>query len=108
MAKSATGLKQETAGALCYLFGPVTGVLFLVLEKDKFVRFHAMQSIVTFVGLFIVDFVLGMTVILAFLIPLVMILGFVLWLVLMYKAMQGQMWEVPFFGKISKQLLPKV
>ena len=106
--KSTTGLKKEMAGALSYLFGPVTGGFFLVLEKDKFVRFHAMQSIVTFGGLFVVNIILTMTIILAFLMPLVMILGFVLWLVCMYKAMQGQEWEVPFFGKIAKQLLPKV
>ena len=40
--KTTTGLKKETAGALAYVLGPLTGVLFFVLEKDPFVKFHAM------------------------------------------------------------------
>ena len=53
-----TGLKKETAAALSYVLGPVTGVIFLVLEKDPFVRFHAMQSIVVIVVLFGLQWVL--------------------------------------------------
>ena len=108
VAKSTTGLKKETAGALSYLFGPVTGVLFLALEKDNFVRFHAMQSIVVFGGFFILNIILTMTIILALLIPLVMIVSFVLWLFLMYQALQGKEWEVPYMGKIARQLLTKI
>lgn len=103
-----TGLNKNTAAALSYVLGPITGVIFLVLEKDPYVRFHAMQSIVTFVGLFILDWVLVLTVILALLVPLVGILGFVLWLLLIYKAWQGEEWEVPVFGKVARQLLSKV
>ena len=76
--KTTTGLKKETAGALAYVLGPLTGVLFFVLEKDPFVRFHAMQSIVIFVGLFAIQWMLGLTIILAILIPLVGIVSFIL------------------------------
>lgn len=100
-----TGLKKETAGALSYVLGPISGLIFLVLEKDPFVRFHAMQSIVTFIGLFILDWALVLTVFLAILVPLVGILAFILWLILIYKAWQGQEWEVPIFGKVARQLL---
>ena len=103
----ATGLKKETAGALAYVLGPVTGVIFLVIEKDPFVKFHAMQSIVTFVGLFALQWILTFTIVLVFLVPLVGILMFVLWLLLIYKAWMGQMWEVPVFGKLAKQLVKK-
>lgn len=103
----ATGLKKETAAALAYVLGPVTGVIFLVIEKDPFVRFHAMQSIVTFVGLFALQWILTLTIILVFLVPLVGILMFVLWLLLIYKAWMGEMWEVPVFGKLTKQLLKR-
>ena len=103
----ATGLKKETAGALSYVLGPVTGIVFLVLEKDAFVRFHAMQSIVTFVGLFVLQWAFAFTVILLPLVPLISIVGFALWLILIYKAWQGDKWEVPFLGKITKQLLAK-
>lgn len=108
MRMAGTGLNKNTAAALSYVLGPITGVIFLVLEKDPYVRFHAMQSIVTFVGLFILDWVLIFTVILAVLVPLVGILGFVLWLLLIYKAWKGEEWEVPVFGKISRQLVSKV
>ncbi|MEK7111697.1 MAG: DUF4870 domain-containing protein [Patescibacteria group bacterium] len=99
-----TGLKKETAGALAYVLGPITGVIFLVLEKDPFVRFHAMQSIVVFIGLFVLQWALGLTLILLPLVPLIGIISFVLWLLLIYKAWQGTEWEVPFFGKLARNL----
>lgn len=102
-----TGLKKETASALCYVLGPVTGIVFLILEKDPTVRFHAMQSIVTFVGLFALQWILTLSIILVFLVPLVGILMFVLWLLLIYKAWMGQAWEVPVFGKLARRLLKK-
>jgi uncharacterized membrane protein len=100
-------LKKETAGALAYVLGPVTGILFLIISKDSFVKFHAMQSIVIFVLLFAVQLALGLTIILALVIPLINILGFVLWLVCIYKAWQGREWEVPFAGKLARQLVKK-
>lgn len=103
----ATGLKKETSGALAYVLGPITGVIFLILDKDPFVRFHAMQSIVVFVGLFVLQWVLALTLILIPLVPLIGLLGFVLWLLLIYKAWQGQEWEVPFFGKFARKLAKK-
>jgi uncharacterized membrane protein len=107
-AKSATGLSKNTAGALAYVLGPVTGVVFLVLEKDAFVRFHAMQSIVVFVGLFLLQWVFGLTIILLALVPLISLFGFVLWLILIYKAWQGEEWEVPVLGKYARKLVKKV
>jgi uncharacterized membrane protein len=108
MAVSSTGLKKETAGALAYVLGPITGVIFLVLEKDPFVRFHAMQSIVVFVVLFALEWIMGVTIILAILVPLVGLAGFILWLMLIFKAWQGQEWEVPFLGKFARQFVKKV
>jgi uncharacterized membrane protein len=104
----ASELKKETAGALAYVLGPITGVIFLIIDKDPFVRFHAVQSIVVFVGLFILQWVLGLTIILLPLVPLVGILSFILWLVLIYKAWQGQEWEVPVFSKITRQVVKKI
>jgi len=106
--KTGLGLKKETSGALAYVLGPITGVIFLVFEKDPFVKFHAMQSIVVFVGLFAIQWMLGLTIILAILVPLVGIVSFILWLMLIYKAWQGEEWEVPFAGKLVRQLVKKV
>lgn len=103
--KSGTGLKKETAAALSYVLGPITGILVLLLEKDPFVRFHAMQSIVVFGGLVVLQFVMGVTVILAALIPLTSLLGFALWLVLMYKASQSERWKVPVLGEYVEKFL---
>ena len=102
-----TGLKKNTAGALAYLLGPITGVIFLILEKDPFVRFHAMQSIVVLGGLWVLSWILPFTIVLIFLVPILMILGFVLWLVMIYKAWQGEEWEAPVLGKVARKLLVK-
>ena len=74
-----TGLPKNTAAALSYVLGWITGIVFLLLEKDPFVRFHAMQSIIVFGGLMILSLLPVVGWILS---PLVMIGGFILWLVL--------------------------
>ncbi len=103
-----TGLKKNTAGALAYVLGPVTGIIFLILEKDPFVRFHAVQSIVVFTLLwFILPWVLGLTVILLVLAPIVWVVSFVFWLMCIYKAWMGEEWEVPVLGKFARQLAKK-
>lgn len=108
MEKKESETKRETAGALSYVLGPVTGVFFLVTSKDPFVRFHAMQSTVVFVALMVLQWIFGITIILIPLSALVGVATFILWLVLIYKAWQGDQWEVPILGKVAKDLLKKV
>src|SRR5690242_21642620 len=56
VAKSSTGLDENVAALLSYIFGWVSGLIFFLIEKDsRLVRFHAMQSIL----LNIVALVLG-------------------------------------------------
>jgi uncharacterized membrane protein len=107
-AKSQTGLDKNTAGALSYVLGPISGVVFLLIRKDAFVRFHAMQSTVVFGGLYLLGLVFRMTRVLSSFSDLLSLLGFVLWLVLIYKAWQGKEWEVPVLGKYARQLVKKV
>lgn len=106
--KSSIGLSKETAGALSYVLGPVSGIIFLVLEKNKFVKFHAMQSIVLFVSLFVLQWFFALVVILLPFVPLLSVIAFVLWLILIYKAWLGEEWEVPFIGKFARELVAKV
>lgn len=106
--KSGTGLSKNVAGALSYVLGPITGVLFLVLEKDSFVRFHAMQSIVFSIVMFALNMILGVTVVLALLLPILWIAEFVIWLMLIYKAYQGEEWELPVVGKFARQFMGKM
>ncbi len=107
-AKSTTGLNKNTAGALCYVLPPVTGIIFLIMEKDKAVRFHAMQSIIAFIGFIVLQSVMTFTIILLPLVPLLIIVGFVFWLLLIYKAWQGDEWEVPMLGKYARKFVKKV
>lgn len=97
--KSATGLPSNTAAALAYVFVWVGGLVFLLIEKDdKFVRFHAMQSLLTFGGLTILSFVPIIGWILS---PFLLILGLVLWLVLIFKAYQGEEFKLPIVGNFA-------
>ena len=106
--KTSTGLKRELAGALAYVLGPVTGIIFLVIEKDSFVRFHAMQSTLVFGGLMILKWVFAITVVLLPLAGILWIVGFVLWLFLIYKAWNGSEFEVPVVGKFARSLVGKL
>src|SRR5271168_1511846 len=56
---SQTGMSENVAGLLCYLLGWITGLIFYLIDKRPFVRFHAAQSIVVFGGLNILSYVLG-------------------------------------------------
>jgi uncharacterized membrane protein len=108
MAEKEKGLKKETAGALAYVLGPITGIVFLVISKDPFVKFHAMQSTVVFGALFILQWVLGITIVLFPISAIISLVSFALWLILIYKAWQGEEWQVPVLGKIAKNFLKKV
>jgi uncharacterized membrane protein len=106
--KTKTGLPRNTVAALAYVFGPVSGVIFLLLEKDPFIRFHAAQSIVVIGGLSLLWMLLPFTIILLPLTPLIFVGLFILWLMLIYRSWQGDEWEVPFLGKYARMLVRKV
>jgi uncharacterized membrane protein len=107
--KSSTGLDANLAGLLTYVAGFITGIVFLVIEKDsKFVRFHAMQSVMTFVGLFIINIgfiMVGFIPIIGWLLSLFSLflfpLGLILWIVLMLKAYQGEWFKLPIVGDMA-------
>ena len=102
--KTSTGLDANLAAALSYLVGFVTGIIFLVIEKEnRFVRFHAMQSTLAFVALVAIDILLqivpllGALLVVFFVIPL----SAVLWLFLMFRAYQGDEFKLPIIGQIA-------
>lgn len=94
---------------LTYLFGFITGIVFIVVEKkDNFIRFHAFQSTILFGGLFVVQMVLGFIPILGMIVSFLLILGgFVLWIVLMIKAYQGERFMLPVIGEMAEKQLAK-
>jgi uncharacterized membrane protein len=103
--KSSTGLQPNVAGLLCYLFAWITGLIFLLIEKEsKFVRFHAIQSIATYVVFFVVYIVLWFIPIIGWIINIILaIVMFILWILLMYKAYQGKMYKLPIVGNFAEK-----
>lgn len=103
-----TGLDRNVAGLLCYVLGFVTGIIFFVIEKDKYVRFHALQSIFTFGTLFILNYVLLAIPIIGWIGNILLApLTFILWIVLMVKAYQGETFKLPVFGELAEKQLNK-
>jgi uncharacterized membrane protein len=102
--KTSTGFDANVAAALSYLVGFVTGIIFLVIEKEnKFVRFHAMQSTLVFAGIVAVDILLQIVPILGALVVIFVVipLSAILWLLLMFKAYQGQEFKLPLVGQMA-------
>jgi uncharacterized membrane protein len=102
---SSTGLKENVAGALSYLLGPITGILFLLMEKEsQFVKFHAMQSTITFGGLWVINIILSFIPYIGWmLLPIVNLIGLILWIVLIYKAYSNEWFKLPVVGDIAEQ-----
>ncbi len=112
------GMDANVAAGLSYLFSIVGGLIFYFGEKqNRFVRFHAMQSIlfnafwiVLFIVLFTVQSLLYATVILiplgivftclTFLLPLALL---VVWIVLMVYAFQGKYFKLPVIGDYAER-----
>jgi len=123
-AKSSMNLEENIASALCYVLVWFTGIIFYFLEKEnKTVRFHAMQSILTFLPLTIIGWILmgplgvststsnmyGIPIpvvslsIFYYLGVLVNLLVFILWLILMFKAYKGEKFKLPIVGDIAEK-----
>jgi uncharacterized membrane protein len=105
MGNTSTGIKENVAGLLCYLLGWVTGVIFILIEKDnKFVRFHAMQSIIVFGGITVINIILGWIPFVGWIIAwIIWIIAIILWIVLMLKAYKGEKYKLPWIGNFAEK-----
>ena len=115
------GIEENIAGLLCYLFTWISGLVFLLIDKRPFVRFHAAQSIalcvcgfVVGIGFWIVvgiiTFVLALIKIpvgflLVFLWPVIGIGFFAFWIFLMYKAYQHEKYKLPIIGDMVEKMI---
>jgi uncharacterized membrane protein len=108
-----SGLQENVAGLLCYVLGWLTGIIFLLIDKRPFVRFHAAQSIVVFGTLSVLRLVLafgffgghyGFFSFWALISGLLSLVTVVAWIVLMVVAFQGKLFEVPVAGGIAKNM----
>jgi uncharacterized membrane protein len=123
MPVASSGLAENVAGLLCYVLGWITGLIFLLIDKRPFVRFHAAQSLVTFgilnilstaVGIFFGsrllwgppfrwgDFGAWGTVH-----SLIDLVTFVLWIVSMIKAYQHELFRIPIAADIVDEFIGK-
>jgi uncharacterized membrane protein len=106
-----TGLEPNVAGLLCYVLGWVSGVVFLILEpKDKFVRFHALQSIIVFGAFSVASFILWVLtwipwigILFVILNAILGLFALIMWIVLMVKAYNGEKFKVPVAGDIAER-----
>lgn len=104
--KTASGLDENVAAALSYALGWITGVVFLMTEpSNTFVRFHAWQSTITFLGLSVACVLLQSIPILGMLIAvfLVVPMSAILWLILMFQAYKGEKFKLPIAGPMAEQ-----
>jgi uncharacterized membrane protein len=102
--QSSTGLDENVAGFLCYLLGFITGIVFLVVEKkSSFVKFHAKQSTITFLGLFVIKIVMSWIPVINLLVLPILVFSLILWLVLMIKALKGERFLLPIVGKMAEE-----
>jgi uncharacterized membrane protein len=112
LAPAGAGLADNVAGALAYLT-IIPAIVFLVIEpfnRKRFVRFHAFQCIffwvawtILWIGLSIIAHIpfFGWATYLIW--PLVSLAGFVIWLIVVLKAYQGQMYKLPVIGDMAEQ-----
>ncbi|MGB0088025.1 MAG: DUF4870 domain-containing protein, partial [Planifilum fulgidum] len=103
--RSSTGLEVNIAGLLCYLIPFLSGLLLLLLEKNsRFVKFHAMQAVLTFGTLFAAYYIADLIPLIDGLIRfLIRVSGFVLWILLMVKAYGKEWYRLPFVGEMAEK-----
>ena len=121
-ASATAGMEENVAGLLSYILGWITGLIFLLIDKRPFVKFHAAQSIalnIAFFAIWIVfwflTIILGFitTLILhfpigffmAFLLPVIAIGFFILFILCMIKAYQHEKFKVPIIGNMVEKMV---
>ncbi|MBA3915819.1 MAG: DUF4870 domain-containing protein [Acidobacteriales bacterium] len=106
------GLTDNVAGMLAYIT-IIPAIIFLVTapyNKNRFIRFHSFQCIFFWVAIFVIQVALGMLGVIPFLLVLTIPLhtliwagSVILWIVLLLKAYQGQMWKLPVVGDLAEK-----
>jgi uncharacterized membrane protein len=107
-------MEPNVAAGVSYILGWVTGLIFFLVEKqNRFVRFHAMQSIILSVAATVLSIILNVfslalavTALGCLFIPLLSLVGiafFVLWLICMINAFQGKYFKLPIIGDMAER-----
>jgi len=112
------GMEENIAGLLSYLVGWVTGLIFLLIDKRPFVKFHAAQSIAFnicifpfWIALWIIELILAHIPIIGFLglimFPIFGLAIFAIWIFLMFKAYSHEKFKLPIIGNIVEGMVNK-
>lgn len=106
-----TGMSRNIASLFSYFLFFISGIILLLIEKDKFVRFHAVQSILFSVIFGILLYAFSNSY---FFFPmilfhwLVLIGGIVLWITLMLKAYNHEEWKLPVLGHLASKIVNRM
>ncbi len=95
-------LGENIRGALCYTLGFVSGVFFLLFDTSPFVRFHALQSTLTFSTIAALSIILPVVPGGLVLSRIVLGLSFIVWAICIIKASKGEYFKLPVFGEIAE------
>ena len=103
-------MDPNLAGALCYLFACISGILFFLLEtENKRVRFHALQSILIFTILSLLTVASAILAIVTDFVPFrlanltIWIMHFIVWLVMIISTYQGKTIKIPGIGDFAQE-----
>jgi uncharacterized membrane protein len=112
------GMDENVAALVSYIFGWVTGLIFLLIDKRPFVKFHAAQSIAfnicilpCWIALWIIEVILAHIPLIGFLglimFPIFGLAVFAIWIFLMYKAYSHEKFKLPIIGNIVEGMVNK-
>jgi uncharacterized membrane protein len=118
VASPTAGIEENVAGLLAYLFGWITGLIFLLIDKRPFVQFHAAQSIALniciipiWICLWILEFILAHIPIIGFLglimFPIFGLAVFAVWIFMMFKAYSHEKFKLPIIGDMVEKMVNK-
>ncbi|MCP4648259.1 MAG: DUF4870 domain-containing protein [bacterium] len=116
-ASSGGANESNLLAAVGYIVGLIAIIMYLVKKEDKYLRFHSMQSILLWVGTFVVAVVLFIISTVVGFIPVIGVIacvfgfaGLAIWLVACvaalycaYKAFNGEEYELPYIGPMAKK-----
>lgn len=114
------GMAENVAALLSYVLGWITGLIFFLIDKRPYVRFHAAQSIVVFGGLHLLSILLGIFFGFSLLaggwagasmgfglFRLIQLVTLILWVLLMVKAYQGERFRIPVAADFAEKMAGK-
>jgi uncharacterized membrane protein len=121
VASPTAGMEENIAGLLCYIFGWISGLIFLLIDKRPFVKFHAAQSIAFNIAVFavyvafaIIGFFLTMITAMLhfpvgfltfFFFPIIGIAVLITWIFLMFKAYNHEKFKLPIIGNMVENMV---